>query len=190
MVVACLLVVGAGAILVQASAGHEARTVGRPPPLREVPYVVGLPILKAALELQRDGFRVSIPRSFAYGTVAPMPSAGSQSVASGEKVTQGTVITLTPHAVCCPHAALQPRALDHMPQLLARSGSEAIRSLIAMGLPWKVRVRPVDAASDSILGAARVVDQWPAAGEPYPQGEGPFSRPPTVTVDYGFSTNS
>jgi beta-lactam-binding protein with PASTA domain len=183
---------GAGAILVQVSSGHGETTGASAagPPEREVPYVVGLPIIKASLELQRDGFRVSIPRAFTYGPFAPMPSAGSQSLPSGTKVARGTVITLTPHMVCCGALSVDPRAVDHMPQLLARTGSEAIRSLLAMGLPWQVRIRPVTAAKDSILGSARVVYQWPAAGESYPQQAGPQSRVPTVTVDYGSSTNT
>jgi beta-lactam-binding protein with PASTA domain len=197
IVVACLLLLGAGVILVQAPAGH-GRTAGASaigPAQREVPYVVGLPILKAALELQRQGFRVSIPRGFTYGPGAPMPSTGSQSLPSGTKVASHTVITLTPHAVCCGEDSVHPSGVVQMPQLLSRGGSEAIRSLIVLGLPWLVHVRPVDSAENSILTSARVVDQWPAAGEPYPPGNSELPRAPTIprvptiTVDYGVSTN-
>jgi beta-lactam-binding protein with PASTA domain len=184
-VVALLLVVGAGAILVHGSGGRGA-TANAAPPKREVPYVVGLPILKAALELQLQGFRVSIPLSFSYGSVSPMPDVGTQSLPSGARATVGTAIMLTPRAVCCTLHTVSAPALSRMPQLIGRTGTEAIQTLIVKGLPWQVLVRPVNAARESILGG-QVVAQWPAPGVRYAGGRETPARPPVITVDYAAS---
>lgn len=188
MLVACALVAASAAILVQGSAGRSAASKTASRPIRQVPYVVGLPILKAALELQRDGFRVSVPQAFSYGTNSPPPSAGSQSLPSGTRAAAGTVVTLVPRPTCCVHLEQPPPRVDAMPLLTGRTGSEAIRTLIALGLPWRVRIQPVKGAAESILGAGKVVRQWPSIGAPYPRRTGGPVRPADVTLVYAGDT--
>jgi hypothetical protein len=151
-----------------------------------VPKVVGLPILRAATVLQRAGFTVSIPAS-TFGSLTPMPLADGQSVRPGLLTERGTDVALTLRYGCCIGSPVATASKARMPRLVGLDARHAIIRLRQAGLYWVMRLRPVDTASQSILGAF-VTEQSPHPGATLIRHDGGL-RIPEFTADYGQSSS-
>jgi hypothetical protein len=122
-------------------------------------------MLAAIADLQRAGFKVSVPKGIVIGTTPPTPIVGSQSPASGTKASLGTAITLTPtlHQCCIGSPAGGSRRV-RMPDFNGMTGDQAIRELGRMHLPWIMRINPFFGATRPLLASIRVISQTPTTG--------------------------
>lgn len=152
-----------------------------------VPDVVGLPVLRAAVVLQRAGFTVSVPASITFGSLTPMPLAGGESVPAGELAERGTDVALTLRSRCCMASPVGSARPGRMPRLIGLDARHAIDRLRRARLNWVIRLRPVGTATTPILDSALVVEQLPQPGAPLVGRRGGV-RIPEFTADYGQSS--
>jgi hypothetical protein len=172
---AAVALVAAGAVglllVALAIAAHSRSSDGPtrptpPPGTAIVPDVRGKPILRAARDLQRAGFAVSVPApGFSLSSQSPQPRVDFQSEPGGKALARGRTIALGVRSSCCigsPTAAAGTLLI--MPNVVGKPLDVAIRSVSKATGFYVVRVPGVPSTRQPILSIFRVADQRPGPG--------------------------